>query len=99
MTLIRIKEDPFYTRKIVLLHNVWNLLEGRQLFCTRIESEGLNRRLSYPLAGQKPEPIQGTTDQPLYLHPYTSVTVDFGYGLYQFDFDPSRPNVEGRVFS
>lgn len=99
MSLLLLKDDPFYTKKVVMLHNEWNLAEGRLLFCTRITSQGHDRRLLTPPAGQVPESYKGSTGATIYIHPYTSVSVDFGYGSYLFDFDPSRPNVEGHVFT
>lgn len=39
MTLQLIQVDQRYAKKVAMLHNEWNLLEGRLLFTTSIQSQ------------------------------------------------------------
>ena len=99
-----IKHDPLFERKVVLLHNEWNLPEGRMLFSTSIESQRFVRWASKPPSMHQAEPliIPGVRadggDLTQYPHEETSVGIDTGYCSYLIFFR-SDGTVESAVFA
>ena len=102
MTLI--KRDTSFDLKVVLLHNEWDFVTGRQLLHTRISSQRFTRFDVTPPSMHKTEPVivKGAgvngSDLVSYPHEETSVQVDSGYCVYQIFFR-SDGKVESKVFA
>lgn len=101
MTLQLIKvPTPFVT----MIHNEWNLAQGRMLFCTHLSSEGFTRWLSEPSPVfdlesslfNYPEFVGGPKVK--YAHEETEVRIDAGYCIYAIRFKQDG-TVESHVFA
>lgn len=94
-----IKHDPLFERKVVLLHNEWNLPEGYMLFSTRIDSKRFIRWASTPPSMHEVQPVyHENLKANSWPHEETSVTVDAGYCSYLIFFR-SNGTVESRAFA
>lgn len=98
------KSNPLFERHVSLLHNEWDLSEGRLLFSTRLESQRFVRWASTPASMHPAEPsiIPGVRadggDLAQYPHEETSVSIDTGYCSYLIFFR-SNGTVESRTFA
>lgn len=88
MTLTTLNKGIFEPR-VAVLHNEWNLEEGRLLFHTSVRSERFVRH------GTEPNPVMDLSSHlyhgpystvPVYHHEETLVKIDAGYCIYQIFF-------------